>query len=190
MNETNILINMYYSGLVNRETNIMSVFKVDNDFTIEMERKDALQTMFSSYSSFKYHCYIRFKDSLGRELICLDMSEVDAFIMIDNLSEYLSTCYIFDEFLVSNIRSTILGDKDKYALSVHTVYNNEYKSGNRTTIFKLDQFNETIGQAFNKISITFDDEKLSYLSDLVFWTFLVDITDGPVSEKLLECDNL
>lgn len=177
---TNIMMNMYTQGsLVKNDNEIARYLTANNEYVIELSRRPVEKIMWGDNNSYRYICTIAFKDLLGREILELNMTEVDILIMIDNIEEFLAD-QMMDEWLCDKIKSNDIFKL--YKLHLNRPYNNHYIS-NPDYFISIFEFDKHTNIESLKISVYFNDNSLLDFIDIVYFTFLADIDEGSLIEN-------
>lgn len=180
----NILINMYdqYTfSLKGCETILSRFITYKKDYMICMERKSLDTRLWTAQnnSSYEYLCTFTIQDIFGRELIKLNMSEVDVLVMLDNISEYLmnGNC-ILDTWLCNTKAIDPSKMNSLYLYKVYpvnnVVYNGLYTSDEPIHYLKIREQDLKTNVLIDRFTIEFDTDSLELFSQLIFFTFLLD----------------
>lgn len=161
-----ILMNMRDQNLISAEDYSESIFyTMEKEYTIYFIRN---KTRFPT--NFKYLCKWIFLNDLKIEVFQLLLSEMDIMIILDNLYQYNDYQLESIQIPISTI-DTIY--HDSYFIRIYrnkNVYNNSYL--------------EILSSKTNmrKIKFELDEESLYSFMDLLYFTFLFDISESYLEE--------
>lgn len=165
-----ILSNLYYSGVMKKED--MAIIETFNkDFKIELVRKES--KLWFTDKSFKFLCIFKFYNSLGLPLFEIVTNEIDIFIMIDNIYHYNENNINEIEIPINTNSSNLKRYKFIFTRNLN-VYNN--------TIMTITEYDIIQKRYIDRIKIEFDEDTFNSFTNLIYFTFLIDI-DGFINPE-------
>lgn len=156
-----LFMNLYELGYINKENNMNIFVSNDNDYKIELSRKET--KLWKQDSFFNYFCKLCFVNSLGNKVFEITMSEIEASILIDNMEEILNNLSVGNQlhvpidYTITNgfIHYEFVFIKHEEYISIQIIENN----------------------TICRIRMNFYYDTFEELIEMMFFTFIIDIYD-------------
>lgn len=132
---------------------------LNNDYNIIFKRQESM--LWYTDESLKYLCKIIFKNNLDIEVFNIITSEIDMFILIDNIFQFLD----------SNLNNTIVPIVSNKLINFNIVL----KRNLDKIYFIIEERNNQINLIFERIKIEFNEDTLLEFANKIYFTFLIDI---------------
>lgn len=177
--ESSIMLNMYYAGLIDKkeENNMAELKSLYNEYTIHFERKGNRWSIGGTarggnYSNF--NCIIRLSNNLGISILEINTTEINIFILVDNLYTLIST----DTLKEINIPIQSI-DKKFNQYTFYFIKNNE----NHLIEFYIYEINCIYHQKILRLKLLFDDKILDNFLNILYFIFLIDLDEESYFEE-------
>lgn len=172
MSVTNMLMkNLIDMGIVKTEDNVSATFDIpEKNIYLELNRK---RRMFPTENS-NFICSITYRDTLGRDILDIQMSELDMMVFIDNLYAVIDYNYAVPEVYqyilpaTSNSIYRLLSITNEASVSPNSIF-----SFDSLKVIKI--FDAIDERLLLRNTLTLTSEEAMNLAEKLYYTFLLDI---------------
>lgn len=165
--ENLILLNMIDSGTCKRGDNEVAIFRtLNNDYIIELTRNEL--SRWDTQSGSKYLCRLNFKNNLN--ILVLELVTTE-----NNISLFLESIYQYLEFNMNNITIPFNSINSNFNSYQFNFIKNPLNPDNH--ILNILQYNPLSNSYIIRISIEFDEYRLSDFLNELYFIYLIDIDE-------------